>query len=63
MTLEGHRGIVKSLAIARDDGLIASGGGDGTVRLWEARSGAALSTIDGHKNTVYGLCFSPIETA
>ena len=37
---------------------LASGSADATVRLYDARIGSHLLTIDGHKNTVYGLAFS-----
>jgi WD40 repeat protein len=36
LTLDGHQGLVKSLAISRDDAWLASGGSDAIVRLWDA---------------------------
>jgi tetratricopeptide (TPR) repeat protein len=34
---------------------VASGGVDGTVRLWEAPSGRPLATLQGHTSAVFGM--------
>jgi WD40 repeat protein len=39
--------------------LIATGGADGTARLWEARFGAVLrGALPGHRAAIHGLVFS-----
>ena len=39
--------------------LLASGGADATVRLWNADSGAAIKTLAGHTDWVYAVALSP----
>ena len=36
-----------------------SGSDDGTVRLWDAATGAVLQTLEGHSGSVSSVAFSP----
>src|SRR5579871_5186641 len=47
-TLEGHSGSVRSVAFSPDGKLVELALDDGTVRLWDAATGAALQTLKGH---------------
>jgi WD40 repeat protein/tRNA A-37 threonylcarbamoyl transferase component Bud32 len=48
-----------ALAYRRDGQCLASGGADGTVKLWDAGTGQVLRTIDAHGRPVTGVSFSP----
>jgi WD40 repeat protein/uncharacterized protein YjbI with pentapeptide repeats/Mrp family chromosome partitioning ATPase len=54
-----HVGAVNTLAYSPDGHHIASGGDDGTLRLWDAASGQCLRVMEGHKGAVNTLAFSP----
>jgi WD40 repeat protein len=44
-TLKGHSDWVYSVAFSPNSKLLASTSGEATVKLWDARSGAALQTF------------------
>ncbi|KAH9203299.1 vegetative incompatibility protein HET-E-1 [Leptodontidium sp. 2 PMI_412] len=58
-TLEGHTSGVNSAAFSPDGRQVVSGSDDGTVRLWDAATGAALQTLEGYTDFVKSVAFSP----
>jgi WD40 repeat protein len=56
---EGHDEDVACLAISRDGKLLASGGKDKTVRLWEIATGKEKARLTGHRAAVVQVVFSP----
>ena len=57
--LTGHRGSVLGLAISTDGRLLASGGKDSTIRLWDTATGGELARWEAHLSSVNALAFSP----
>jgi WD40 repeat protein len=52
-------GTVFSVVFSPDGKLVATGDGDGVIRLWETASGKELLSCKGHSSWVYSLAFSP----
>src|SRR5260221_10838907 len=57
-----HRGAINATALSPDGKLLATGGLDGTVRLWDTETGKLVRALIGHDSYVYGLAFSPDGT-
>jgi eukaryotic-like serine/threonine-protein kinase len=57
--LTKHKGRVLAVALSADGRLLASGGEDGLVCLWDAKAGNHLATLRGHSGGVYSVAFSP----
>ncbi len=57
--LHTRSGVVSVVAWSPDRQRLASGGADGTVRVWEARSGKLLHELKGHAFGVRTVAYAP----
>ena len=55
----GHAGWVTSVAFSPDGQLLASGGADGTTKLWAVQSREVLRTLSGPTADGIAVAFSP----
>ncbi len=44
--LTGHQSLIRTIALSPDGATVATGADDGTLRFWDANSGASLSTLN-----------------
>lgn len=58
-TLTGHSGQIRAVAITPGGRIIASGGADKTINIWDLVSGNSIYTLSDHTNWVRGVAFSP----
>jgi WD40 repeat protein/tetratricopeptide (TPR) repeat protein len=57
--LQGHTGVVRSIAFSPDGRLALSGGWDTTVRIWDVSSGRQLGVFAEHTEYVECVAFMP----
>ena len=57
--LKGHEEFIVSLSFSPDSQILASGGKDTSIRLWDVDTGKQKKTLRGHADTVHNLSFSP----
>ncbi|KAB8070013.1 WD40-repeat-containing domain protein [Aspergillus leporis] len=58
-TLAGHSESVYIVAFSPDGNQIASGSGDGMIRLWDNVTGSLQQTISGHSMEITAMAFLP----
>jgi WD40 repeat protein/nucleoside phosphorylase len=61
-SLQAHGGRVSSVAFTSDGATLASGSGDGAVRLWDVKSGKCIATLKAHSDRVNSVAFSSDDT-
>jgi WD40 repeat protein len=60
--LTGHTGSVWSVAYSPDGTHLLSGGGDTSVRVWDAATGEPVHHLTGHTGRVLSVAYSPDGT-
>jgi WD40 repeat protein len=58
LTLTGHGDFVVSIAFSPDSAILASGGYDGTIKLWNVARGTELRTLARHRGSVVSVAFA-----
>jgi WD40 repeat protein len=52
---------VRTVAFSADGKILASGGGDKIVKLWDTATWREISSLTGHSDAIASLAFSPVE--
>ena len=59
LTLSGHTAQINCCAYSPDGARAVSGCNDGTLKIWDASTGAEMLTLSGHSDKVYVCAYSP----
>ncbi|BAY23305.1 serine/threonine protein kinase with WD-40 repeats [Calothrix sp. NIES-2100] len=59
LTLSGHTAPVRAIALSPDGQILASGGDDETIKLWNPKTGALIATVNENSDRVQSLAISP----
>ncbi|MEO1998210.1 MAG: WD40 repeat domain-containing protein [Planctomycetaceae bacterium] len=55
----GHTNVISAVTFAADGRRVITASWDKTLRVWDARSGAALATLTGHRDWVFAVAAAP----
>ena len=53
-----HEGIIHCLACSPDGGILASGGSDGVIKLWDSLKNTWQRNLNGHQGSIQAIAFS-----
>jgi DNA-binding beta-propeller fold protein YncE/tRNA A-37 threonylcarbamoyl transferase component Bud32 len=62
LSLRGHPGPAGDAVFSPDGRRVAGGGGNGTVKVWDAETGQETLSLKGHTLWVHGVAWSPDGT-
>lgn len=62
LSLIGHADRISAVAFSPDAKWIATAGWDKTAKVWDARNGELLATLNGHTDHLEALAFNPTGT-
>jgi serine/threonine protein kinase len=57
--LDSHNGFVYTIQFSPDGKILASGGADRKIKLWNTDTGKIIYTLDGHQDVVTAIQFMP----
>ena len=59
ISLQGHKNWVRGARFGPDGRLVASGGDDRTLRLWDIRTKRCVRIYDDHSSSIHKVDFHP----
>jgi WD40 repeat protein len=61
-TLVGHTNTINDVAFNSTETILASAGGDCTIKLWDLKGEKCIQTFNEHKGAVYSIAFNTLGT-